>query len=165
MEIAAGPDGNLWFIEGNVDKIGRISPSGAITEFPVPTVNSGLVGITAGSDGNLWFTENARDVIGRITPAGDITEFRLPDAGISPTDITAGPDGNLWFLENNLYVSGVVHFGDKIYKIGRINPAGTITEFPIHPIGDGELQGITAGPDGNLWFIGSSPTMLGRIQT
>ena len=41
--------------DGN--KIGRISPSGTITEFPLPTANSGPYGITAGPDGNLWFTE------------------------------------------------------------------------------------------------------------
>src|SRR5438132_14254382 len=40
--------------------------------------------------------------------------------------------------------------------------AGTITEFPT-PTGSGDPIGITAGPDGNLWFtawidIGRSPT-------
>jgi virginiamycin B lyase len=30
--ITAGPDGNLWFTEPN-GKIGRLSPSGEVTEF------------------------------------------------------------------------------------------------------------------------------------
>ena len=29
----------------------------AITEFAIPTADSGPYGITAGPDGNLWFTE------------------------------------------------------------------------------------------------------------
>jgi len=33
--ITAGQDGNLWFAESN--NIGRITPSGSITTFPVPT--------------------------------------------------------------------------------------------------------------------------------
>ena len=32
--ITTGPDGNLWFTEYGGDKIGRITPSGTITEFP-----------------------------------------------------------------------------------------------------------------------------------
>src|SRR5262249_23331445 len=39
--ITAGPDGNLWFTEQIGDKIGRITPSGTVTEF--------TTGITASS--------------------------------------------------------------------------------------------------------------------
>jgi virginiamycin B lyase len=67
--ITAGPDGNVWFTEimQGVGKIGRITPSGTITEFQTPTANSRLEGITAGPDGNLWFTEGSAGKIGRIT--------------------------------------------------------------------------------------------------
>jgi virginiamycin B lyase len=34
------PDGALWFIE-TADKIGRITTSGAITEYPIPTSSGG----------------------------------------------------------------------------------------------------------------------------
>src|SRR5439155_25862858 len=33
-EIAAGPDGNLWFTEPAPNRIGRITPAGVVTEFP-----------------------------------------------------------------------------------------------------------------------------------
>jgi streptogramin lyase len=98
-------DGNLWFTErDNPGRIGRITPSGTITEFTTGlTSNSRPWGITAGPDGNLWFTEqNSPSRIGRITPSGTITEF---STGLSTngllSGITAGPDGNLWFTENN----------------------------------------------------------------
>ena len=67
-ENRLGTHGNLWFTGGN--SIGRITPSGQITEFPVPTNNSIPEGIAAGPDGNLWFTEtsNVGNKIGRITP-------------------------------------------------------------------------------------------------
>jgi hypothetical protein len=96
--ITAGPDGNLWFTEEYVGKVGRITPAGAITEFPVPTATAYLEGITAGPDGNVWFTEKGKDRIGRVTPAGAITEFPIPTYS-GPWGITAGPDGNLWFTE------------------------------------------------------------------
>jgi virginiamycin B lyase len=117
-EIARGPDGNLWFTEPDANRIGRITPSGVITEFSVPKPNSLPGAITAGRDGNLWFTEDQGQRIGRISPTGSITEFSLL-AGDLPTEITAGPDGNLWFTINN----------NGSAKIGRLTPTGQLAEF------------------------------------
>src|SRR4051794_27527086 len=41
-QIVQGPDGNLWFTENaaTASKIGRITPSGQITEFKTPTTGS-----------------------------------------------------------------------------------------------------------------------------
>src|ERR1022692_1928498 len=38
--ITAGRDGNLMFSEVNVNQIGKITPSGVITEYKIPTSNS-----------------------------------------------------------------------------------------------------------------------------
>jgi virginiamycin B lyase len=67
-----GHDGNLWFTEYDGSKIGRITPAGTITEFPLPIPppysSSRPQVTTAGPDGNLWFTESAGNKIGRISP-------------------------------------------------------------------------------------------------
>src|SRR5438132_88189 len=55
--IAAGPDGALWFTDPTPNKIGRITTSGHVTLFPVPTAAANAYFIAAGPDGNLWFTE------------------------------------------------------------------------------------------------------------
>ena len=102
------PDGNLWFTENTGNQIGRMTPAGVITEFPLPTPNSLAVGIVYASDGNLWFTEYAGRV-GRITLAGTVTEFPVPTAGIGTAWMAAGPDGNVWFTENG---------GNKVARIG-----------------------------------------------
>ncbi|MHB1536539.1 MAG: Vgb family protein, partial [Acidimicrobiales bacterium] len=80
--ITAGPDGNLWFTENGGDKVGRITPAGAITEYPLPTANSGPDGITAGPDGNVWFTENGGNNIGKL---------QTPSAGVQATSVTVTP--------------------------------------------------------------------------
>lgn len=150
--MAPGPDGNLWFTEGNGNKIGKITITGAITEFPVPTSGSYPIEITAGPDGNLWFTEYEGSKIGRITTAGVITEFSTGlTSGSFPRGITAGPDGNLWFTEQ------------LASKIGRITTSGVITEFPL--AGGRSPIGITSGPDGNLWFAEYSGNSIGKINT
>jgi virginiamycin B lyase len=107
--LVSGPDGNVWYTENASGKIGRITTSGQITEFPLPTPNSGPFGITGGPDGNLWFTEQA-NMLGRITTAGQITEFPLPTANSNPGEITKGSDGNLWFTES------------RANRIGHITP-------------------------------------------
>jgi len=150
--ITSGPDGNLWFTERFGNNIGRITPAGVITEFPIPTGGSEPDGgITSGPDGNLWFTEGTGNRIGRITTAGVITEFLVPTGGSFPIGITLGPDGNLWFAEA------------FAIKIGRITTSGTITEYPIP--GGGQPLWITAGPDGNLWFTDQVDSKIGRITT
>jgi len=143
---AVGPDGNIWFTERNASKIGRITLSGVVTEFSVPTGGSEPDSIARGSDGNLWFTENA-DKIGRITPAGVFTEFSLPQGSSTPSSIVSGPDGNLWFTE---YAQG---------RIGRITTAGVITEFPAPE----SPASIASGSDGNLWFTERLGNHVDRI--
>ncbi|MEO8347538.1 MAG: Virginiamycin B lyase, partial [Acidobacteriota bacterium] len=68
-----------------------------------------------------------------------ITEFPVP-AG--PTRIVAGSDGNLWFGAS----------GDKIV---RMTTTGSVTEFALPPHFDMTIYGITAGPDGNVWYVRS----------
>src|SRR5437870_5446867 len=84
LGIASGPDWNLWFVEANANQIGRITPTGTTTEFPIPTPNSLPVDAVAGPDGNIWFVEFDGNQIGRITPTGAITEFPIATADASP---------------------------------------------------------------------------------
>jgi streptogramin lyase len=150
IQITAGPDGNLWFTESGLGRIGHITTGGAITELALPNSSSRPVGITSGPDGNLWFAEQNARQIGRLTPDGSLTEFAIPTANSQPTGITAGPDGNLWFAEFQ---------GNKI---GRITPDGAITEFAVPTSGSGPVF-ITPGPDGNLWFTEFNSAKIGRI--
>src|SRR5262249_29968220 len=113
-----------------------------ITEFQLPLLTTGAhigaAGITAGPGGNLSFTAPVQSEVGRITPSGQVTEFST--LGNEPGAITAGPDGNLWFVGN--FVGG---------KVGRITPDGQVTEFSL-PNAFIQPVAITAGPDGNVWF-------------
>ena len=149
--ITSGPDGNVWFCEYGVNKIGRVTPAGEITEF---SVSVPPIGIASGPDGNLWYAAADLDfgfqgsAIGRMSPTGVTTEF--PGAGTA-CGIVAGPDGNLWFTD---CVSNA---------IGRITPSGAIAKFDL-PAGRYPF-GIVAGPDGNLWFTEGAGPSVGRIST
>jgi streptogramin lyase len=100
--ITSGPDGNLWFTEHGGNRIGRITPSGSIREFSLPTPGSAPQGITAGPNGNLWFTEDYSNRIGQITTSGTITEFAgFPDYFYGLGAMVLGPDGNLWITADD----------------------------------------------------------------
>lgn len=143
--IAAGPDGNLWFTMWQDDKIGRITPQGDVTTYPLPSQTTDVWAITQGADGNLWFTEEHKHTTGRITPQGVITEF---PSGYGATYIAAGSDGNLWY-------SGYT-------SIGRFSPSGEVTEFRLRNLSCSP-GAIVAGPDGNLWFVEKRCDAFGKI--
>ncbi len=165
LGIALGRDGNLWFAENFTDRIGRITPTGAVTEFSAGITHlAGLSGVTAGPDGNIWFTESTGNRIGRITTAGAVTEFSngLTTGGVdpftggpnspNPRAITAGPDGNLWFTETGTD------------RVGRITPAGAVTEFSAGIRTNAQPWSITSGPDGSIWFTEPTFGQIGRVQ-
>jgi hypothetical protein len=90
----------------------------------------------------VWFTDLGKNSIGRIDPTSHVvTEY--PIGGLAHS-IVGGTDGNVWYTLN------------VENKVGRITPAGVVTEF------DTAAQGLTApgamsvGHDGNLWFLAAN---------
>jgi polyhydroxybutyrate depolymerase len=119
FDLAAGPDGSVWFTEFRADMIGRISQSGVIAQYKVPTADAGPYQIAAGPRGSMWFTEYNTAKVGRVSPNGHVAEFQLQKpthGGIS--DITAGPDGNVWLTEQDGLVA-------------RISPNGNVSELAL----------------------------------
>lgn len=151
--IAEGADHNMWFTEWNKSKIGKITPTGTITEYALPAGREPY-DIVKGSDGNMWFTEQGQGTswgkIGKITTAGVITEYALPEAASAPVPvgIVAGPEESLW-------VTVGYEKTTDTSKIDKITTAGAITQFAPPKCGEsgGELDGITEGSDGNLWYV------------
>jgi streptogramin lyase len=152
----------VWFTDGAGHAIGRITPSGQITEFAVTTfAGANPVDIAVGADGNLWFSDQGTtEAIGRITPSGQITETAAGtgglNAGAAPDEIVPGPNGTLWFLD----VSGTKP------AIGRITASGQIGEFSMGIDPGAMLNDLTAGPDGDMWFTDrqSGHPGIGRVS-
>ena len=128
------------------------------TEFPIPMVADIMV---AGPDGAVWFASHdpTKDTIGRIAIDGAVTEFPIPTPVGTRADVflnlAVGPDGALWFGvgRNVLPPMRPSILDPRTMSVGRITTAGAISEFPL-PSAYKFLSGITAGPDGALWFTG-----------
>jgi streptogramin lyase len=155
-DITEGPDGNMWFTENPVSKIGKITPTGTITQYELPAGwHPGA--LTEGADGNMWYVvgKEFTQKIGKITTAGAITEYPLP-AGVEARAITTGADGNLWLADSS---------GDKVIKV---TPKGEVVGeygLPGPPPYGATPEGITAGPEGNVWFTGALSKNIGVVPT
>ena len=145
-QVRAGPDGNLWFTD-RAGKIGQITTAGAITEFSVG-LNPGSqpISLAVGPDGNLWFTDAG-------TTSGD-RDDQPDDACDQPSSVRAergqqAGSGSRWARTGTL-----VHRQGTTKAIGTIDPTThAISEFSAGlNAGSAPQQGITTGPDGNIWF-------------
>ena len=94
------------------------------------------------------------------------TQYKVPTKNSEPRYVTVGSDGNLWFTEGNEFFTpnpdpntgGTFHT-----QIGRITPAGEITEFRV----DGcqcFLNDIVQGPN-NILYITTNSNLLVSITT
>jgi virginiamycin B lyase len=95
-------------------------------------------------------------------PVGALKQFKVPTANSEPRDITNGADGNRWFTEGT-------EFTNAPAKIGRITPAGVITEF-APGVADGcnvcIMTDIQRGPGDILYITSNDPfLMIFNVQT
>ena len=88
-----------------------------------------------------------------FAPKPTVYEFAIPTAGNRPQWIAAGSDGNMYFTESP---------GNRV---GRITPAGVVTECPAVPTAASNPQGIVGATDGNLWFTEFGASNITRMTT
>jgi streptogramin lyase len=100
--------------------------------------------IITGPDGRMWYSDANGSQIIRMSMSGARKLFPLSYNGgtlFNPEQMTVGADGNFYILP----------FGVPL--VGVVTTSGVLTTFPV-PSGDvSYLNGITKGPDGNVWFV------------
>jgi virginiamycin B lyase len=149
--IVLGPDKNLWFVDELAGGLVRMAENGSIKEFSLSGVLTGnAISMAVGADKKFYILDESSNVV-RVTDKGIAQSIPIPSGDSTSLDgLALGPDGNIWFAEFN--------------HIGKITPAGKITEFP-YPNGFSSNQtgGVTTGSDGNVWFAQSTGNAIGRI--
>ena len=149
--MALGPDGNVWFIDEDADRLARISANGSVKEFSFESVAGGSgVSMTVGADKDFYIGDESSSII-RLTVKGTVKAFPIPSGDATSFDgMALGSDGNVWFAEFS--------------HIAKITPSGKITEFAYPPgYSTNQYGGVTTGSDGNVWFAESSNNAIGRV--
>jgi len=140
VDIAKGPDGNMWFTDQGSRSVGKITPSGSSMLFALPS-GATPIGIIAGPDGNIWFSATGGpnvEEVGKVTTAGSFTEYALPAGAPMPGAMAAGPDGNLYAASS---AGGLI----------SATTAGAINIYPTSFSASFE-DGIAVGPDKEIWI-------------
>jgi streptogramin lyase len=187
--ITAGPDGNIWFTELGVNKIGRITPAGVISEFPVGAAVEPEA-IAPGPDGRLWFTEYGGSSAGAITTMGQVLQYALTGGCVSEA-VAPRADGTVWYgcdggtvdvlaINGNSQGSatvgslsfGIVNGPDNNMYVASFNSSSfsklaNVSNSPTTiSTGTGSNpDNVVVGPDGAIWYTDRSLSRIGRIST
>jgi streptogramin lyase len=153
--LTTGADGNIWFTDYGNAKVGRITPSGTITEFGGLPAGAQPQGIASGSDGNLWVTYGAG--VAKVSTGGAVIASYTSGltTGESTEYIVDAADGNLYMTE--------AAFSNTIPdKVAKVATSGTITEIgtlspSVYP------NQLAIGKDGNVYFQEYDAAQLGKI--
>ena len=159
--LAAGPDGNVWFTVPGAAKLGKVTPSGVVSLLDFSSAPGSLSGTMRGlaftPDGRAWVTSGPRSIFSVPISGAPATRYQLQGGSFrTPSAIVRAPDGNLYFVQSGTSA-------DLGNRIGRITPAGAITEWDI-PTRDSSPAGIAAGRDGKIYFTEYGAKQLGQLD-
>ena len=136
--VTVDANGNVWATLQSGNQILRITPSGEMTEFEVPTRGSSPTDVAVDQKGNVWFTEFRGNKIARFFD-GNFTEFEIPGTqSAALSGIAIAPDGSVWF--------GLL----RQRAIGRLRD-GQIKIFQL-PRPDARPYTLAADKFGNVWY-------------
>jgi virginiamycin B lyase len=152
-DVAPATDGGIWYTGQHLGVLGHLDPAtGDIREIPLGA-GSAPHGVILGPDDAAWITDSGLNAIVRVDGETDeVRVFELP-AGRSGANLNTAvfdPSGILWFTGQ----AGIY---------GRLDPA--TGEMTVHddPEGRGPY-GITATPDGDVWYASLAGSHIARID-
>lgn len=147
--IVKGPDNNMWYTDHSGQQLVKMAMGGFATRFPFTSFFPDSLAV--GSDNKFYAGSGSVAAIDVMTTAGAVVQHLIPSADVVSYDgMTLGPDSNVWFTE--------------FKHVGKITPAGTITEFLYTSGNTNQVYGgITKGPDNNLWVAEYSSQKITKV--
>lgn len=149
-DITNGSDGNRWFTETSEflpATIGRITPSGDVTEFGPAYPFGILTDIAQGPGGILYYTSND-PILGRVTTSGEfLAVVPLPQSNALGGNL-AVHGSEVWITDFN---------GDNLWRYDT--GAGQFTQFPVP-----EPSDVAVDDAGTVWFTAPLAKAIGRLD-
>jgi streptogramin lyase len=160
--LIADDQNNIWFTESTANKLSELSyPGYKMTEYTLPTSNSGPVEITFGQNKSvIWITETYTGKIARFNVnTHTFVEYSPPSfvSLKSPVGIVVDGAGNVWVSE---------HGGSAVVELVPAN--STFRSYPTsvpdngYPISAVATLAIDA--QGRLWFVEHFANKVGRLD-
>ena len=153
-DVAPAVDGGVWYTAQHTGRLGWLDPdSGDHREIPLGP-GSAPHGVIVGPDDAAWITDGGQNAIVRVDPDTDaVTVHRLPSVAANANLNTAAFDGD-----------GMLWFTGQAGWYGRVNPDTATVEVWAAPRGPGPY-GITATPNGDIYYASLAGSYLGAVDT
>ncbi len=150
-DVAPAPDGAVWYTGQRAGVLGRLDPkTGQVERIPLGE-GSAPHGVIIGPDGAAWATDGGLNAIARVDPATrEVNTWKLPKDRANANLNTPAFDGRgrIWFTGQ----SGIY---------GRLDPKTGEMQVWDAPKGVGPY-GITATPDGAIYYVSLAGSFLGK---
>lgn len=180
--IVPHPDGSLWFVEQDANKVGRITTAGQITEYPLPaptSVGNVVKDLDIAADGTVWVVyDQGRQAIalnpdgstklGPVALGGEPNgeQIRVAAEGTPWITISFSQDLIAWIADGQAQVSsnsppcdgalGIGNDGNKwcqdFDKVIKVNPAGDGGVTIPLPPNASYPYSLSPGPLGSIWY-------------
>ncbi|MGA3037631.1 MAG: hypothetical protein ABSE64_09140 [Vulcanimicrobiaceae bacterium] len=164
LSIAAGSDGNLWFVDWN-QGVYKVAPTGGtVYTFTVPTNKPD--GIVDGGDGNIYVQYSyytgpsyfpINTTPGSITPT---IYAAYGSGGGGGNDITVGPDKRVWATSGQYGCCSVEFLYAQQTSVSTIQ---TSTAYDFGGLPGTGISWVTAGSDGNMWYSERNNDTIGKL--
>ncbi len=152
-DVAPAVDGGVWYTAQRSGELGWLDPETGETRHIPLGAGSAPHGVIVGPEGDAWITDSGLNAIVRVAAdTGEVTHYPLPDGTPSANLNTAAFDGEgiLWFTGQSGYY-------------GRLDPETGEVEVFDAPRGRGPY-GITATPDGEIYYASLAGSHIARIE-
>jgi len=153
-DVAAAPDGTVWYTAQSTGHLGILDPKSGRTEHIALGRDSSPHGVIAGPDGAAWITDSGQNAIVRVDPKTKaVRRFPLPQGTLYANLNTAAFDGKgvLWYTGQSGYY-------------GSVNPASGEVKVWKAPGGRGPY-GIAATPLGDIYYASLAGNHIAKIDT
>jgi virginiamycin B lyase len=153
-DVAAAPDGTVWYTAQARGELGRLDPRTGQVERIALGRGSAPHGVIVGPDGAAWVTDGGQNAIVRVDRATKAVKvFPLPKGTPYANLNTAAFDrqGILWYTGQSGYY-------------GRVDPKSGEVKVWEAPRGSGPY-GITATPSGEVYYASLAGNHIARIDT
>jgi len=153
-DAAPAPDGKIWYTAQAQGALGILDPATGAVEQVALGDGSAPHGVIPGPDGKAWITDGGQNAIVSFDPAArKVTAYPLPEDRAYANLNTAAFDG-----------AGILWFTGQSGIYGRLDPASGKIEVFDAPKGRGPY-GITATPDGEIYFASLAGSYVGHVDT
>jgi virginiamycin B lyase len=152
-DVAPAPDGTVWYTAQHLGELGRLDPATGETHHIPLGQGSAPHGVIIGPDGAAWVTDGGLNAIVRVDPlTEEVQTYPLPAS-------TGYANLNTAVFDNQ----GMHWFTGQSGIYGRLDPQTGQMDVYNAPRGRGPY-GITAAPDGTVYYASLAGSYVGRLD-